>query len=173
MRRRTSPAIAAASILLSLAFGSGLGWAEPLAKEACEALRIEHAGFETAGVAETLKKGAAWGKANLSAAKLKEVGRYIELQEQLLFRCGLAKLKVLPGAEGEETGDNDKPAADKAAATPATESPPAPKAKPKPKPKAAEPVAESSEAPKPKPKPKAKADDAYKPPAPKDTAPKD
>lgn len=172
--------LAVASSALAFA-GGGLGVrAEPLATEACDALKPEHAALEAAGLPATIKKGAAWGKANLSAAKLKEVERYIGLEEQMLFRCGLARLRVLPGAEGEETGDPDKPT-DKPAtenAAPAAAVAPVPQPKPKAKPKTvvkepvakeAAPAAEAVEVepkpqPKAKPKPKPKADDAFKPP---------
>ncbi len=147
--------------------------AEPLAKEACDAIGAEHAVLVAAGIPETLKKGAVWGRANLSAAKLKEVERYIGLEEQLQFRCGLARLRVLPGGEGEETGDpdkaSDKPAAETVAPPAAIAPRPAPKPKPKPKAiakdaaPASEPVAAQS-IPTPKPKPKPRADDAFRPP---------
>lgn len=143
--------------------------APPLGKEACEAAKTEHAALEAAGARDTLKKGAAWGKANLSAAKMKDIERFIGLEEQILFRCGLARLRVLPGGDGEENTDTDKTVP---SATP--ESPPVAKVKPKAKPKVAgpkepSPVAEVVEVPpkaKAKPKPKPKVDDAYKPPVP-------
>lgn len=180
MRRTIAHVAVVLGVMLIGAASGSQGWGAPLGKEACDALQAEHAGLEAAGLPETIRKGAAWGRANLTPEKLKQVERFIGVREQLLFRCGLAKLKVLPGADGEETGDADKPAADKSATVgEASGAPPAkPKPKPKAKPKVAEPVAASGadapEAatvkakPKPKPKPKPKVDDAYRPPVPKE-----
>jgi hypothetical protein len=150
--------------------GVGRVGAEPLAREACDVLKAEHAQLEAAGLPETLKKGAAWGKVNLSREKLKEVERFIGLEEQLLFRCGLALQRGLNVPDGEEA--DQAGAAKDAAKDAAADAPPLPKAKPPPrtKPKVAtgseaEPSAPSKEAPKPKAKAKPKVDDAYRPPA--------
>ena len=80
--------------------------AEPLAKEECDKLQAEQTALTAAGVREQLGRGAEWGKANLSPAQLKSVERYIVLEEQLSFRCGLAKLRAsLP--IGEDGGEQE------------------------------------------------------------------
>jgi hypothetical protein len=142
--------------------------AQSLPTEQCKTMAGEHAALVATGVPETLKKGPAWAKANLGPDKLKEVARYIGLEEQLLFRCGLAKVRKLPGAAGEDDGDGTA-ATD--AATPAPAEPPPPVKKPQrkaqAKPKtdaAAADAAPAPSAPRPKAKPTPKADDAFRPP---------
>ena len=171
----------------AIAVAAGLAWlaqsatalGAPMAKEACDAIQTEHAALVQAGVPDTLKKGPTWAKANLAAAKLREVARYIALQEQLLFQCGLAKLRALPLPEAEDAGDSGPPKAETDAPA-ASETPPVPKRKPPAKPAparadAASPSRAPAEAggqgepappsPKPRPKPKPKPDDAFRPPA--------
>lgn len=177
--------------LRSLAVGIALLWsalplvsaiAAPLAKDACDALKTEQDALVTSGIKDDLAKGADWARGNLKPQRLQEIARFIELEEQLNFRCGLAtaRLKV------------EEPPADPAAATKSEA--PAPEAKPKPKPRpkpkaAAQPAADpgqpaaapaagvpgtasappapaSKPQPKPQAKPKPKADDAFRPPPP-------
>lgn len=165
-------------VVLAGVLASSGAAAEPMAKEACEAASTERAALLTAGIQETVKKGPDWAKANLPPQKLKEVERFIGLQEILLFRCGEAKLRALPhGAEGEDAAEGQAVAKDvKPPGSP--EQPPIAKRKPvasKPPPKkaAVPPGAEPIEAgaaakpaakAQPKPKPKPKVDDAYRPP---------
>ena len=157
--------------------------AAPLPPEACEVAKAEHKTLVDGGIPEIVKKGPAWAKSNVSAAKLKDVERYIGLQEQLQFRCGLAKLRELPIVEDDpaDVADPARAAKEGEAAAAAELPPPLPakpkaKAQPKPSPlparatapaKAAEasPAAEPAPKPKAKPKPKPKADDAFRPPA--------
>ncbi len=173
--------------LALLAMADGVA-AEPLPKEECEKLKGEQSTLDQTGVKELFAKGPVWGRANLDRAKLRDIERYILVEEQLSFRCGLAKARLtLPFAE-----EDTPPAVPEEATDTKTEAPePAPKPKPKPKPAAAPatgsdtkaaattppakpklapaPAAEAKEpaaAPtKPAPKPKPKADDAYRPPA--------
>jgi hypothetical protein len=170
--------------LLLVAFCHCLGagaLAEPLPKDECEKLKSEQADLTTAGVKDQLGRGAAWGKANLSADQLKRVERYIAVEELLAFRCGLAQLRAsLP--EAEEGGEQELD--DKGQPVPPKDKASAPAAPAKPKAKAAKPVAKvpaaagkngpdgapakAKPAPaKGKPNAKPKVDDAYRPPAPK------
>jgi hypothetical protein len=179
-----SASVALVALGLSLGAVAGAVLAEPLAKEECDKLQAEQNVLTTAGVRDHLGRGAEWGKANLSPPQLEQIARFIVLEEQLSFRCGLAKLRAsLPVAE--EGGDQDldengiplpakgKPAAkaplakDKA---PAAAPPAAGKkanAQPGPVKGEAQPAAAKAA---PKPKPKAKVDDAYRPPPPKAAA---
>jgi hypothetical protein len=157
--------------------------AEPLPKDECEKLKSEQVELTTAGVKDQLGRGAAWGKANLSADQLKRVERYIAVEELLAFRCGLALLRAsLPEAEegGEqELDDKGQPVApkDKASAPATAAKPKANAAKPvakvpadagKKTPAAASAPEKAKPAPaKGKPSTKPKVDDAYRPPAPK------
>lgn len=166
--------------------------AEPLPKEACEKLKSEQATLDQAGLRDVLQKGPDWAKSNLDRGKLKQVERYILVDEMLSFRCGLAKAQLtLPFSEEDQPPvppeaqktEGTPPAAPpavkpklkpKAAQAPAATAPPAPEAAPKPKKAApaAVPEAPASQpaAAKPAPKPKPKADDAYRPPTPANPA---
>ena len=59
----------------------------PLSAEECESVRAEKANLEQAGVAADMAQGAGWARANLAPDRLKRVQRWIELEEQMLFRC--------------------------------------------------------------------------------------
>lgn len=131
-------------------------WALPLAPEACERARGEQTELSSKGVAIDVAKGGEWGRANLDRARLAQVARWIELEEQILFRCPRPPIeaKAQPGSDDTKTKATEgavkpKPKApEKSTRKEAEENKPAPAAKPKPKPK---------------PKPR---DDAYIPPAP-------
>lgn len=165
-----------ASALVAAAMVS-LAQAEPLAKEACDAAKTEQDTLVTGGIKDDLAKGPDWAKGNLKPDRLKQIQRYIELEETLNFRCGLASARfTLPEPPVE-------------AAQPPAEAAPKPKPKARPKPKAAAvpdpsaapaaaepgktpqpatdaPVAKPQPKPQPKPQaaPKPKVDDAYRPP---------
>ena len=102
--------------------------AEPLAKEVCETLAGEQQALIANGTKADFAKGAAWGKANLAADRLKQVGRYIDVEEQLSFRCGLARVRFSLPAD-EETPVVEEPEVPQKKATPQVK--PAPKAKAK------------------------------------------
>jgi hypothetical protein len=160
---RSAFSLALAAVLLQ----APASRATQLDKESCTKLKSEQAQLEKDGARSSLGKGPDWAKANLAPEKIEHVRRLIEVDEQLLFRCGGRPLVVLPGdpdaapgegaAEKPETAplDKDKSPADGAKKAPA----PLPKAI-APGPKAIAP------APKVTPAPKATA------PEPKATAPK-
>ena len=162
----------------------GVAVAEPLPKEECEKLKIEHAGLVGGGIRDVLAKGPVWGRQNLARDRMQQVERYIALEELLGFRCGFARARLtLPVAEEDQPTDKPPTEVPKGAAAP---EPPAPKPKPKPKPvapkAAAVPDAVAKPEPatkpeavakdvqpavaKPPPKPKPKAADAYQPAVP-------
>ena len=172
-------ALAATALLALVGIAGRLALAEPMPKEECDKLQVEQAALEKGGIKEVLLKGPVWGRANLSGAKLKDVERYITIEEYLSFRCGLARARLtLPFAEEDQPPASPEETAKAEAGAPAATAPP-PKPKPKPKPKAeatppAEKVAAPTEAaPKPaaKPKPKPKADPSEQAAAP-EAAPK-
>ncbi len=163
---------AAGSTMLAIGLGLGFGssvavGAEPLSKDACDAVEAEHAILVLAGLPEIVKKGPAWAKVNLDPARMNEVARYIEVKEQLLFRCGHDKKRAAATAAGgqDAAGDRDRERA-----------PPLPQRKPAPKKAVAPPrdkaaaAPHETRAPQPAAKPKPKVDDAYRPP-PKAPAP--
>jgi hypothetical protein len=167
--------------------------AAPLDQDACARFKTELLQLELAGTRNDMAKGPDWAKVNLSADKLSQIKRLMEVEEQLLFRCQGKPLVVLPdGVNGEAApapaaAERGKEAAGAAKAPAhgkaAKESPPPGKAEAKqpskgpgpapvskaPAAKAAVPGKTAPAAPpaaqaKPKPKPKPKVDDAYRPP---------
>ena len=100
--------------------------AEPLAKDACEVLVGEQQALIAAGAKDDFGKGAEWGKANLPGDRLKQVGRYIDVEEQLSFRCGLARVRFSLPADEETPSAPEEPKV-------VPKAPPAPKATPAPK----------------------------------------
>lgn len=79
---RTS--LLALSVLLLMG-GSAL--ATPLDEASCAKLRDERGLLEQAGLRDMMARGPAWAAVNLPAAKLREIQRLIELDEQITFRC--------------------------------------------------------------------------------------
>lgn len=148
----------AALVAASFALAAGGALAEPLPKEECDKLQAEQTSLSDSGVREQLERGAEWGKANLSPVQLKGVERFILLEEQLSFRCGLAKLRAsLPEADEDAERDTNEKAV-----------PPPTRAKPNPPPetrtKREVPVNKKEARPTAKAAPKPKMDDAYRPP---------
>ncbi|MBS0244889.1 MAG: hypothetical protein JSS20_22180 [Proteobacteria bacterium] len=167
------------AVLAAIFVGARGSGAEPLAPEQCERLKAEQQALVEAKIPDIVRQGPAWAKANAGPDKVKAAQRYIELQEQLLFRCGLAKLKPLPAGAGDEYGDGGSVPASQRSEPPAETAPKAapkktaPKAAAKREASSDEPPAPAKAAPKPQAKPKAKpkADDAYRPPAKADGEP--
>ena len=65
-----------------------------LDSDTCVQLRAEEKKFRQSGILNDMSKGPEWAKANLSAARLREVQHYIELDEQVQFGCRDARLSV-------------------------------------------------------------------------------
>lgn len=61
--------------------------ASPLDADSCTMLEVEQALLKLAGVERDMAKGPEWAKANLATQSVREIRRFIEVQEQLLFRC--------------------------------------------------------------------------------------
>lgn len=66
----------------------GEAHAGPLGAEACKEVKAERETLLARGLEADIARGPEWGKANLAPERLKEIARYIELTEQLTFRCG-------------------------------------------------------------------------------------
>jgi hypothetical protein len=104
--------------------------AAQLDKESCAKLKTEQAQLEQGGTRGSLGKGPEWAKVNLAPEKLEQVRRLIEVDEQLLFRCGGRPLVLLPSdpdpaARGETEGkDGSKAPAAKGAKAPAPDKKP-------------------------------------------------
>ncbi len=102
--------IGAAVVLVLAAGPAGLA-AEPLDKDACSKLQAEKQALIVLGVDKEFAKGADWAKANLAQAELNLVKRYLTIDEQLKFRCGLAVVNLQVQDEAEDGPDEDGPAA--------------------------------------------------------------
>lgn len=91
--RRCLAAIAICAVWVGA--GSPQAVAAALSKEECDKLQADQTELTAAGVREQFDRGAEWGKANLPPDQLQRVQRFIGNEEQLSFRCGLAKLRVI------------------------------------------------------------------------------
>jgi hypothetical protein len=140
--------------------------AAPLDEGSCALARVEQGQLDATGVRDDVGRGADWGKANLPPERLRLVARWIELEEQILFRCPRPK----PPPESEATaalGTDEKAAATGAAPDEAAE-PKKPKKKREgqdgiAKEKKKKQVKAAGEEPKPAVKKKPKVNDAYSP----------
>jgi peptidoglycan hydrolase CwlO-like protein len=83
-----------------LLLGAQTAVGSPLDSEACTRLKDEEAQLVKAGAKSNMERGPVWAKANLAPEKLKEIEHYIELQEQILFRC--PQPKPSPQEAGEK-----------------------------------------------------------------------
>lgn len=81
-------------IIATLVLAPSAAWATKpkLDPETCNSLRLEQIKFRQSGILDDLNKGAAWGKANLSPERLRDIQHYLELDEQVQFGCRDAKL---------------------------------------------------------------------------------
>jgi hypothetical protein len=70
--------------------------AAQLDKDSCAKLKTEQVQLEQGGTRGSMGKGPEWAKVNLGPEKLEQIRRLIELDEQLLFRCGGRPLVVIP-----------------------------------------------------------------------------
>src|SRR5437762_6022113 len=70
--------------------------AAQLDKDRCAKLKTEQAQLEQGGTRGSMGKGPEWAKVNLPPDKLEQIRRLIELDEQLLFRCGGRPLVIIP-----------------------------------------------------------------------------
>ena len=92
-------------VIAALLLHAPVSWAVQLDKESCTKLKSEQAQLEKDGARGSLGKGPDWAKANLGAEKLDQVRRLIEVDEQLLFRCGGRPLVVLPSDPDAAPGE--------------------------------------------------------------------
>ncbi len=53
----------------------------------CEAAKSEQAKLVSAGIDNDMQRGPEWARAHLSPDRLRQIARFIELQETVLFRC--------------------------------------------------------------------------------------
>lgn len=70
-------------------------FAEKLDKSACKHLRIDLADMLASGIEKDMERGSEWAKANLAPAQLADIKRFLQLQDQLEFRCGLSRKRIV------------------------------------------------------------------------------
>lgn len=67
----------------------------PLEGPACEQLQVKMDALRKSGVEADMVLGPAWAKANLGPGRLQLIAEFLEIDEQLNFRCGLAKQHIV------------------------------------------------------------------------------
>jgi hypothetical protein len=100
------------ALLASVVAGHGSAAAVPLDAPTCEQLQVRLDTLRSEGAAADMARGPEWASANLSPERLQRIGALIEAEEQLNFRCGLAKARItLPttveGGEEEVPGPGE------------------------------------------------------------------
>ncbi len=60
---------------------------KPLTLNDCKALEADKADYIHQGIERDIEKGPEWAKSNLPAERLREILRFIEIDELLKFRC--------------------------------------------------------------------------------------
>ena len=83
-------------VIAALLLQGSAARAAQLDKDSCAKLKTEQAQLEQGGTRGSMGKGPEWAKVNLAAEKLEQIRRLIELDEQLLFRCGGRPLVIIP-----------------------------------------------------------------------------
>ncbi len=94
--------------LLALAAGTSGAWAAKLDKSACNVLNAELGGIVAAGAREDMERGPEWAKVHLTRESLGRIHRLIELEEQLEFRCGMQRSRVVSIEAEPPTGRDGK-----------------------------------------------------------------
>lgn len=115
--------------------------AVPLDKDSCAKLTQDMQNMKMLEVDKLMEKGPSWATSHLTSADLSLVRQYIDLDEQLKFRCSapgsLVHLKHLDdeeedGGQAKQAGATDGEAKKDQAGDGQEEEAPAPAAKPKP-----------------------------------------
>jgi hypothetical protein len=103
---------AAAALFSCLLESANPALAVPLDKQACEDLALERQGLVALKVEDLMAKGAEWAASHLSLGDLNLVRRFIEVDEQIKFRCEpattLVKLRGLDDEDDDDVGAGDR-----------------------------------------------------------------
>jgi hypothetical protein len=91
---RPSSGAVAALMLALLAVNLPPASAVPLDPAACEELREKLETLRSDGAAADMARGPDWARANLAPDRLQRIGTLLEMEEQLNFRCGIAKARI-------------------------------------------------------------------------------
>lgn len=104
---RLRSALSAMVIVAAASLAPFAASADPLDEAACQRLRTERQALTVLGIDKTVEKGAGWAKERLTVADLNLVKRYLDVMEQIKFRCD----KIVALAEPEEKDEDDDDAA--------------------------------------------------------------
>ncbi len=100
---RSGSALTAMHFLAVLLLAPFAASANPLDEQACQRLRTERQALTVLGIDKHVEKGAGWAKERLTVADLHLVKRYLDVFEQIKFRCE----KIVALAEPEEKDEDD------------------------------------------------------------------
>jgi len=92
-------------VLVLLCGGAAGAGAARLDKTACNLLKVELKSVLATGVRDDMEHGPDWATTNLTAQKLSNIKRLIELEEQLEFRCGVGHSSIVATAPAKAPGD--------------------------------------------------------------------
>lgn len=119
MRSRYAGLAAVLAVTALGAGGAAPGRSAPLEPAACEQLQQRIEALRKDGVEADMAMGPEAARGRLPIERFNRIGTYIEVEEQLNFRCGLAKQRIiLPTAV--EGGEQEIPTPGEAAAAAAT-----------------------------------------------------
>jgi hypothetical protein len=76
--------------------------AVPLDAEACTHLQSQQDTLRSEGATADMARGPEWARANLPLERLQRIGTLLQVEEQLNFRCGLARITLPTTIEGGE-----------------------------------------------------------------------
>lgn len=96
-------------MLALVMLGAPAGWAERLDKRTCKTLKVELAGMLAVGIKDDMERGPLWAKDNLPPEKLAKIRRLIEVEEQLEFRCGMRRSRVVAVSPAKGPGRKKAP----------------------------------------------------------------
>lgn len=82
-------------LLLGLLLGATPAGAAMHDEKTCKALKLEHAELLRAGIKENMTNGPQWALDHLKPDEIRQIARYLNLDETIMFRCpGSKKPKI-------------------------------------------------------------------------------
>ncbi|MFN3743711.1 MAG: hypothetical protein ACK4TL_03300 [Hyphomicrobiaceae bacterium] len=101
-----------APLLAIAAAGVAPVGAVPLEAPACAQLQVQYDTLRNEGAAADMARGPEWARANLPPERLQRIATLLAVEEQLSFRCGLAKARItlpttIEGGEEEIPGPGE------------------------------------------------------------------
>lgn len=121
----------AAVVGMFVATGLAPAMSAPLDAGVCKDLDAQQKQLELQGIKDDIAKGPEWAKANMTMARLAVVKQYIEIKEQVAFRCPSLVVVSVPELAEPEAKVPEAAAAAKPPAKAAAQPPAKPKKKKK------------------------------------------